>query len=111
VCTAAAGARTEQELFTRLADGGVAARHRCSTVHPDEVTVYAVGLPGHTAKVGGIIWYGGGSLAADLTLPRLRRRWAGPGAEWVCPQAAACWRGGARESRPRLRESRPRLFA
>jgi hypothetical protein len=27
------------------------------------------------------VWYGGGKLAADLTLPKLRRRWSGPGAE------------------------------
>ena len=25
------------------------------------------------------MWYGGGKLAADLTWPRLRQRWAGPG--------------------------------
>jgi hypothetical protein len=25
------------------------------------------------------VWYGGGKLAADLTWPRLRQRWAGPG--------------------------------
>ena len=26
-------------------------------------------------KDGRIIWYGGGKLAADLTLPKLRARW------------------------------------
>jgi hypothetical protein len=26
------------------------------------------------------VWYGGGKLAADLTWPRLRQRWTGPGA-------------------------------
>jgi hypothetical protein len=49
--------------------------------NPGEVTGYAVGLAHHTAKDGRIIWYGGGKLAADLTLPKLRRRWAGPAAE------------------------------
>jgi hypothetical protein len=78
VCTAAAGARTEQEFFDRLARAGVLMRHRHSTIHPGEVTGYAVGLPQHTAKDGGIIWYGGGKLAADLTLPKLRARWADP---------------------------------
>ena len=29
------------------------------------------------ARDGGVIWYGGGKLAADLTLPKLRARWAG----------------------------------
>jgi hypothetical protein len=79
VSTAAAGARTEHEFFARLADAGVSVRKRYSTTAPGEVTGYAVGLPRHTAKGGGIIWYGGGKLAADLTLPKLRRRWTAPG--------------------------------
>ena len=45
------------------------------------MTGYAVGLPRHTARDGGIVWYGGGKLAADLSLPKLRRRWAVPAAE------------------------------
>jgi hypothetical protein len=81
VCTAAAGARTEQEFFDRLSQAGVLVRHRHSTIHPGEVTGYAVGLPQHTAKDGGIIWYSGGKLAADLTLPKLRHRWATPTSE------------------------------
>jgi len=76
VASAAAGARTEQEFFARLADVGVTVRLRHSTTSPGGVTGYAVGLHGHTAKDGGgIIWYGGGKLAADLTLPKLRARW------------------------------------
>jgi len=81
VCAAAAGARSEQEFFDRLADAGVLARKRHSTIRPGEVTGYAVGLPQHASREGGLIWYGGGKLAADLTLPKLRRRWCGPGAE------------------------------
>jgi hypothetical protein len=77
VCTAAAGAGTEQEFFTRLRAGGVLVRGRHSTVNPDQLTGYAVGLPHHTARDGGVIWYSGGKLAADLTLPKLRARWAG----------------------------------
>jgi hypothetical protein len=77
VCTAAAGAGSEQEFFARLRAAGVLVRGRRSTVHPDQVTGYAVGLPGHTARAGGVVWYGGGKLAADLTLPKLRARWAG----------------------------------
>ena len=78
VCTAAAGAGSEQEFFARLRQAGVLVRHRHSTVSPAEVTGYAVGLPGHTARNGQLIWYGGGKLAADLTLPKLRARWPGP---------------------------------
>jgi hypothetical protein len=81
VCTAAAGARSEQEFFARLGYAGVAVRKRYSTTSSDEVTGYAVGLPAHTTKDGQIVWYGGGKLAADLTLPKLRRRWQDPGQE------------------------------
>src|ERR1022692_2168316 len=81
VSAAAAGARTEQEFFARMAEAGVVARKRYSTTSPGEVTGYAVGLPGHVAKDGGIVWYGGGRLAADLTLPKLRARWTVPGSE------------------------------
>ncbi len=59
----------------------MAVRKRYSTTSPGQVTGYAVGLPGHTAKDGGMVWYGGGKLAADLTLPKLRCRWSAPGAE------------------------------
>jgi len=78
VCTAAAAARTEQEFFTGLALAGVLVRRRYSTVRPGQVTGYAVGLPRHAGQDGHPIWYGGGKLAADLTLPKLRTRWAGP---------------------------------
>jgi hypothetical protein len=75
VCTAAAGAGTEQEFFTRLRQAGLLVRLRHSTTSPGQVTGYAVGLARHTAGDGGVIWYGGGKLATDLTLPKLRARW------------------------------------
>lgn len=77
VCTAAAGARTEDEFFAHLGRAGVQVRRRYSTVSPGEVTGYAVGVPGHTGK-DGQVWYGGGKLAADLSLPKLRARWGDP---------------------------------
>ena len=61
----------------RLDQAGILVRKRYSTTHPGEVTGYAVGLPHHKASDGGVVWYGGGKLAADLTLPKLRARWAG----------------------------------
>jgi hypothetical protein len=79
VCTAAAGAGTEQEFVARLAQAGVLFRLRHSTTSPGQVTGYAVGLARHTARDGRVIWYGGGKLAADLTLPKLRARWHPPG--------------------------------
>ena len=77
VSTAAAGSGTEQEFFARLDQAGILVRKRYSTTHPGEVTGYAVGLPHHRASGGGVVWYGGGKLAADLTLPKLRARWTG----------------------------------
>jgi len=56
----------------------VLVRLRHSVTTPGEVTGYSVGLPQHTARNGGVIWYGGGKLAPDLTLPKLRTRWAIP---------------------------------
>jgi hypothetical protein len=81
VSTAAAGSGTEQEFFARLDQAGILVRKRYSTTHPGEVTGYAVGLPNHRASDGGVVWYGGGKLAADLTLPKLRARWAGTAEE------------------------------
>src|ERR1035438_5180447 len=80
VCTAAAGARTERDFFALLNEAGVLTRKRYSTTNAGQVTGYAVGLPHHTTKDGGPVWYGGGKLAADLTLPKLRHRWAEHGA-------------------------------
>ena len=75
VCAAAATASTEQEFFARLKEAGVLVRLRFSTKNPGEVTGYAVGLAQHTNADGGVVWYSGGTLAADLTLPELRHRW------------------------------------
>jgi hypothetical protein len=88
VCTAAAAAGSEREFFARLRAAGVLVRVRRSTVNPSEVTGYAVGLPGHTTRNGGVVWYGGGKLAADLTLPQLQARWVGAGPGHVP------WNGG-----------------
>ena len=58
-------------------------RIRYSSRDPGQVTGYAVALASDTARAGGPVWYGGGKLAADLSLPKLRARWhgapAGPG--------------------------------
>ena len=98
VCTAAAGARTEQEFFARLARAGVLVRRRYSSIHPGEVTGYAVGLAQHTSRDGQVIWYGGGKLAADLTLPKLRARWADPAVRDPLAGAAAWPAGGPRRA-------------
>jgi hypothetical protein len=75
VATTAAAANSEDEFFARLGQAGVLVRKRFSVKNAAEVTGYSVALPGDTAKDGGPVWYGGGKLAADLTLPKLRQRW------------------------------------
>jgi hypothetical protein len=75
VSTAAAGASSEREFFARLTDAGVLVRKRLSPRYPGEITGYSVALPDDTTRDGGPVWFSGGKLAADLTLPRLRSRW------------------------------------
>jgi len=89
VTTAAAGARSDQEFFTRLEAAGVLVRQRFSAKNPGQVTGYAVALPGDTGRDGGPVWFGGGKLAADLSWPKVRCRWAGPGAAPGGPFTAA----------------------
>jgi hypothetical protein len=53
------------------------------------------GRSGHESKDGGTIWYGGGKLAADLTLPKLRHRWNASG-DSTAPPGAGLPPAGAR---------------
>ncbi|MEW9533623.1 relaxase/mobilization nuclease domain-containing protein [Microbispora sp. NPDC049125] len=76
VVTAAAGASSEEEFFRRLEDSGVLVRRRFSQRDPGEVTGYAVALPDHLNRAGEPVWFGGGKLAVDLTLPKIRTRWS-----------------------------------
>ena len=75
VTTAAAASASPEEFFARLEAAGITVRRRHSTRDPGQVTGYAVALPGDTAKDGRPVWYSGGKLAADLTWPKLTRRW------------------------------------
>jgi MobA/VirD2-like, nuclease domain len=95
VATAAASAGSEQEFFAALEAAGALVRIRYSTRNPGQVTGYAVALPGDTGPDGSPVWYGGGKLAADLTWPRLRQRWAGPGPVTVADRDAL-WEHAAR---------------
>ena len=79
VRVAAAGARSQSEFLARLREDGLLVRERLSTVHAGEVTGYAVALPDKYDSAGTPIFFGGGKLAPDLTLPRLQRRWQGLG--------------------------------
>ena len=93
VSTAAAAASSEQDFFARLRQSGVLVRTRHSTRDPAQLTGYAVALPGDTTKTGDPVWYGGGKLAADLTLPKLRHRWPQRGSEdrFTAAERSAAW--------------------
>ncbi|RKF24638.1 relaxase [Micromonospora globbae] len=78
VRAAVAAAGSEEEFFARLREAGVLVRLRHSSTDPGQITGYAVALPGgHTAD-GRPVYFGGGRLAPDMTLPKLRLRWGSP---------------------------------
>ena len=99
VRTAAAGATTLAEFLDRLRDDGLLVRERHSERTPGELTGYAVASPDSVDPAGKPIYYGGGKLAADLTLPKLRSRWvvAVPG---EAATAGASSRSTGADSRP-----------
>jgi hypothetical protein len=72
---AAAAAASSDEFFELLREAGVLVNLRPSLTHPGQVTGYSVALADHTTADRQPIWYGGGRLAPDLTLPKLRLRW------------------------------------
>jgi hypothetical protein len=60
----------EAEFVRRLRDANLAVRPRFSEGGRHDVLGYSVGVRGEQ-----IVWYGGGRLSADLTLPKLRFLW------------------------------------
>ena len=106
VQTAVAAAASEQEFFTRLLiTPGIVLRKRYSTVNPGEVTGYSVGVPGDTDAQGQQITFGGGKLAPDLSLPKLRARWAVPQDSLPPPAPSVSW------TPPASSEERARVLA
>jgi hypothetical protein len=105
VHTAAAGASSEQEFFTRLEAAGLLVRKRFSQRDRGQVTGYAVAKPRHVSRQCAPVWFGGGKLAADLTLPKLRERWLAmgpastrrvrPGARLSAEERRHVWNGQA----------------
>jgi len=92
VRVAAAGASGQSEFFDRLRADGLLVRERLSELNPGEVTGYAVALPDRYGTGAAPVYFGGGKLASDLTLPRLQRRWDGP--RGGCGQAGGAGRRG-----------------
>lgn len=73
---AAAASASVDEFFELLRQAEVLVEARVSTARPGQVTGYKVALADHTVAAGTPIWYGGGRLAPDLSLPRLLALWA-----------------------------------
>lgn len=73
VRAAGAGARSESEYVRRLRGNGLLVRPYFAKGGTEQVSGYSVALrPVHGERP---IWYGGGTLAKDLTLPALRAGW------------------------------------
>jgi hypothetical protein len=76
VRVAAAGSASRGEFAAALQDSGVLVTWRKSVRTPGELTGYAVARPGDVDGGGQQIWYSGSKLSPDLSLPKLRARWA-----------------------------------
>lgn len=80
---AAEAADTEAEFVQHLRGQGLLVHPRYAQGGRSEVVGYSVAArPTHTARQAGQtqpVWFGGGRLARDLTLPKLRARWGDTG--------------------------------
>jgi len=90
---AAATARTEAQWLDRLGELGVAVEPRWAR-GGDRVVGYRVALadPPREQSASKAVWFGGGKLAHDLTLPALRAGWtraADPATAWRRATTAA----------------------
>lgn len=81
---AAVASASEAEFVGRLRADGLALRPRFAQGGRSAVVGYSIGVRGTD-----IVWHGGGTLASDLTLPKLRALWGSDGesrraalAEW-----------------------------
>lgn len=107
----ATAAADEAEFVRRLRRHGVLVRARYAEGTQDVVSGYSVAAkPGPGQRP---IWYGGGHLARDLTLPRLRAEW--PDSPSAAMAAAGEWGAARRGRRPvapgrEMREPDPGLW-
>uniref|UniRef100_UPI003F49508D relaxase/mobilization nuclease domain-containing protein n=1 Tax=Amycolatopsis sp. CA-151526 TaxID=3239921 RepID=UPI003F49508D len=110
VRSAAAAARTEAEFVHRLRRAGVLVRPRWESGAQTEATGYSVALkPAEDGRAP--VWFGGGKLADDLTLPALRARWREPD-DAVAADTRRAWRPrGWRELPTGRQVTRSRLRA
>ncbi len=99
---AAAAADDEAAFVRNLREAGVLARPRYADGRRDVVTGYSVALKPQAGERP--IWYGGGRLAHDLTLSRLRTDW--PDTAQSASEAVAQW-NAAKKHQPTGRSQRP----
>lgn len=107
----ATSAADEAEFVRRMRRQGVLVRARYAEGTQDVITGYSVAAkpePGQRP-----IWYGGGHLAHDLALPRLRAEW--PDTAAGAMNAAAEWNAARRGRRPvapgrEMQEPAPELW-
>jgi hypothetical protein len=85
VKAAAATSTGFADFTSRLAEAGVTVWPRMSELRPDELTGYSVSLNDWTNAAGQPVRFGGGKLAPDLSLPKLRARWGEPAATGAGP--------------------------
>ncbi|MFI9580463.1 relaxase/mobilization nuclease domain-containing protein [Streptomyces sp. NPDC052236] len=76
---AVAGATGQEEFFDRLSAAGLLIRQRIAP--SGDLLGYKVALPQDRNQDREPIFYAGSTLAPDLSLPRIRERWGGNGAE------------------------------
>jgi hypothetical protein len=74
-------------------------RRAVSTAAAAAASEHAVALPADTTRTGAPVWYSGGKLAPDLTLPKLRHRWAPSGTtardQFTAAERNAIWEHAA----------------
>lgn len=103
----ASTSETEAEFVRGARAAGLLARPRFATGTQDVVVGYSVAQrPPRGEKP---LWFGGGKLARDLTLPRLREGW--PDTPQHASDAVREWQAAWRNKRPtvRVRDHRPRM--
>ncbi|QFG21103.1 relaxase [Actinomadura sp. WMMB 499] len=89
VAAVAASAGGEEAFFAGLRERGLLVRLRFSVRTPGEITGFAVADPSYTNAAKAPIYFSGGKLAADLTLPKLRHRWGAASADVPSARRAA----------------------
>ncbi|MEV8307182.1 relaxase/mobilization nuclease domain-containing protein [Streptomyces flavidovirens] len=90
---AVAGAASTDEFFDRLTGSGLLIRKRVAP--SGDLLGYKVALPDDRNKDDEPVFYSGSKLAPDLSLPRIRERWA-------LPAEAAASADGSRAAQPAL---------